>query len=233
MQWLRLGFSLWAVGRCVESYIMIYSGCLYKGLSCSGAVTFWQRRSRLGADGRITAVGMDWREHSYSPSELPLSALFWEIKMLFSVYCMMQVSGLDSTDPSTICCQDTSRWQEWDKKPARVVCISVSLVIPISLSGGCKLSQGMELDLKKLSPSKGYFCVVHSPCPPSCYRSSKRTIDTPLASNTGMQSTSVSLNDIASVDACHSLHNPSLWILKPKSLLSQLEEEMWKTEANS
>lgn len=61
---------------------------------------------------QITAVGMDWREHSDSPSELPLLSLLWETKMLFSVYCMMQVSSLDSTDPSTICCQDTSQWQE-------------------------------------------------------------------------------------------------------------------------
>lgn len=92
---------------------------------------------------QITAVKMDWRECSYSPSELPLSRLFWEIKMVFSVYCMMQVSSLVSTDPSTICCQDTSWWQEWDKKPASVTCISVSLVIPISLSVVCKVSQGI------------------------------------------------------------------------------------------
>lgn len=69
---------------------------------------------------QITAMRMDWREQSYSPSELPLSRPFWEIKMLFSGYCMMQVSSLDLTDPSTICCQDTSWWQEWDKKPALV-----------------------------------------------------------------------------------------------------------------
>lgn len=53
------------------------------------------------------------------------------------------------------------------------------------------------------------LCIPHAP-PSPCYRSSKRTIDTPLASTTDMQSASVSLNDIASVDACHSLHNPSL-----------------------
>lgn len=35
---------------------------------------------------QITAVRMDWRESNYNPTELPLSRLFWEINLLFSVY---------------------------------------------------------------------------------------------------------------------------------------------------
>lgn len=51
------------------------------------------------------------------------------------------------------------------------------------------------------------FKCCSFPIPPSpWYRGSNRAIDTPLVRKADMQSTSVSLNDIASIDACHSLH---------------------------
>ena len=93
MRWLTWASFYRVEGRCAENYNVIYNRiqqvqfeCPYKDTSCNGAVSFWHRRPGLEADVCSQRANNCRRENNYNPTQLPMSRLFWEIKVLFLVY---------------------------------------------------------------------------------------------------------------------------------------------------